>query len=318
MQITDRQIPINSGKRADMVAESFSSLISEFDSKIDSLSSRGVTIDAFDQGQTVANNKDHENSNEVDGNIPGDQSGSVSSSSDRRSENHENRSFDSPILIRGRPVSGSKHDSVVVQQSSKKSETPLLHHHILLLDQRLVEQKHELIERMERLFGQTNASTDDASGFGERPILTGQLPSITGRDLNEIERLARSEAFICADCGLCSLYDNDTFSRKTSDASEPGSTSQGSAVGVDLQWDELDQDLFKLMHVLQRLTQILDEKERQLCVKRSLVDRMAVRKCVRQLKQWTGGIGFFISKSMSSNRIIILRDAKCTYHIEGK
>lgn len=99
--------------------------------------------------------------------------------------------------------------------------------------------------------------------------------------------------------------------------------------------NELDSDVLQLMHVLQTLDEILQEKERQLqqlaeknelspshttlCAsnKQKLVrSRANLKKKVNMLKKRSSRLGFSMSKNEDGKQLVVFRDGKSTYHIE--
>lgn len=99
--------------------------------------------------------------------------------------------------------------------------------------------------------------------------------------------------------------------------------------------NELDSDVLQLMHVLQTLDEILQEKELQLqqlaekselspshstlCAsnKQKLVrSRANLKKKVNMLKKRSSRLGISMSKSEEGRQLIVFRDGKSTYHIE--
>lgn len=99
--------------------------------------------------------------------------------------------------------------------------------------------------------------------------------------------------------------------------------------------NELDSDVLQLMHVLQTLDEILQEKELQLqqlaekselspshttlCAsnKQKLVrSRANLKKKVNMLKKRSSRLGISMSKNEDGRQLIVFRDGKSTYHIE--
>lgn len=248
-----------------------------------------------------------------DESVKSESSRTFSSSGNRSCKDKQpkvSRLLDSPMLVKGHLVQAANvfsgdTDSLTSDSidDEKRKRLPMVNQRLQLVNNRLIEQKHLIIEQMEQSMknGQTGHDKeeenddDDDSDDDDHDFYDNQI------------------------CGLCNLYESNSVTGG-GQASDTVSlvTETFENGGSDLQWNELDQDVFQLMQVLQRLTQILEEKERQLAAKCNLTDRASVRKRLRELRQRVGGVGLAICKSLNGNRLIILRDGKCTYHIEGE